>query len=162
MRLNNRNKAVYYNFISISILMLLVLAIVVFLMDYFIYDLFEWNAIVLLILPIILLIIFYVRGKQIFEYDSDGEALHVKNSDVVTFLHKPLNDEFPKYKLLKYEVIDAFLFKRLFLTISSKRNNSLILKYDISYISRKEVKDLKISLNKIVKFNAEHKRDLIN
>lgn len=162
MRLNNRNNAVYYNFVSISIALLLVLGSAVFFMDFYLYDLFEWNAVLVIIVPIILVILFYIRGRQIFDYDSDGEALHFKNSDVVTFLHKPLNDEFPKYKLLKYEIIDAFFFKRLFITISSKRNNSLILKYDISYIRRKDVKDLKISLNKIVKFNEEQKRDLIN
>lgn len=71
------------------------------------------------------------------------------------FLDKSLSDEFPKYKLKKLEVINAFIFRRLYVSISSKKTNMIILKYDISYLSKKELNDLKLSLNKVIKQNKE-------
>ena len=94
-----------------------------------------------------------MRGRQIFEYDSDGEALNFKNKNVVLFLDKPLSDEFPKYKLKSYEIVNALIFKRLYVTISSKKSNAIILKYDVSYLSKKELNDLKLSLSKVTKNN---------
>lgn len=73
------------------------------------------------------------------------------------FCKKPLSDEFPKYKLQKFEVIDLFLMKRLYITISSKNSGSTILRYEISYLTKREISDLKISLNKVVKANKEKK-----
>ena len=108
------------------------------------------------------MMIFYCRGRQIFEYDSDGEALNFKNRNVVLFLDKNLSDEFPKYKLQNFEVVNAFILKRLYITISSKKTNSLILRYDISYLRNKELNDLKISLSKVVKKNKEQQREKIS
>lgn len=87
----------------------------------------------LIILPIVLFFIFYLRGRQIFEYNSDGEALHIKNRNVFP-LGKAMNDEFPKYKMLHFEVFDAVVQKRLYVSLSSKKNRHIILKYDISYL----------------------------
>lgn len=115
------------------------------------------ESILLIIIPVVLLIIFHLCGRQIFEYDSDGEALNFKNRNVIPFLDKPLHDEFPKYKLIKYDVISIFFIKRLYITVSSKNSGSTILKYQISYLTRKEVNDLKLSLNKVVKANKEKK-----
>lgn len=100
---------------------------------------------------------FYVIGRQIFEYDSDGEALNFRNRNIVPFINKPLSDEFPKYKLISYEIVDMFLIKRLYVKVSSKNMGSTMLKYEISYLSKKEIKDLKFSLNKVVKTNNEKK-----
>jgi hypothetical protein len=110
-----------------------------------------------IIVPLLLLIIFYVSGRQIFEYDSDGEALNFKNRNIIPFLDKPLHDEFPKYKLIKYDIVSILFFKRLYITVSSKNNGSTMLKYQISYLTKKEVNDLKLSLNKVVKANKEKK-----
>lgn len=162
MRLNNRNKAVYYNFIVSVVAMLLFCGIVAFLLEKYIYNLLGWESGLFLIIPILFAAVFYFRGRQIFEYDSDGEALNFKNRNVVSFLDKALNDEFPKYKLISYEIVDAIILKRLYITISSKRNNSVILKYDISYLNKKELNDLKISLSKVVKNNREQKRENIS
>ncbi|MFP3834022.1 hypothetical protein [Chryseobacterium sp. SIMBA_028] len=111
----------------------------------------------LIIIPVLMLIVFYLSGRQIFEYDSDGEALNFKNRNIIPFFNQPLHDEFPKYKLIKYDVVSIFFIKRLYITLSSKNNGSTILKYHISYLSRKEVNDLKLSLNKVVKANKEKK-----
>lgn len=113
----------------------------------------------LIIVPSIFGLIFYLRGRQIFEYDSDGEALNFKNRNVL-FYEKAISDEFPKYKLISYEIIDALIFRKLYVNISSKKNKIITLKYDVSYLSKKELKDLKFSLSKVIKENKENKREL--
>ena len=137
--------------------MSLLIGVVLFIVERYRLDFLGNESYLLLIIPIVILILFHFRGKQIFEYDSDGEALNFKNRNVITFLDKVVSDEFPKYKLLNYEVVNALLFKRLYITISSEKSNSVILRYDISYLTNKEIKDLKFSLNKVLKANKESK-----
>ncbi|TXI89976.1 MAG: hypothetical protein E6Q36_02425 [Chryseobacterium sp.] len=137
--------------------MIAVFGIIVFAANEYRFHAMDKESYLLIIIPVLLLIVFYISGRQIFEYDSDGEALNFKNRNVIPFLNKPLHDEFPKYKLIKYDVVSIFFFKRLYITVSSKNNGSTILKYQISYLSNKEVNDLKLSLNKVVKANKEKK-----
>ena len=137
--------------------MSLLIGVVLFIVERYRLDFLGNESYLLLIIPIVILILFHFRGKQIFEYDSDGEALNFKNRNVITFLDKVVSDEFPKYKLLNYEVVNALLFKRLYITISSKKSNSVILRYDISYLTNKEIKDSKFYLNKVLKANKESK-----
>ena len=157
MRLSNKSKEPIYNFIFSVLLMSLLIGVVLFIVERYRLYFLGNESYLLLIIPIVILILFHFRGKQIFEYDSDGEALNFKNRNVITFLDKVVSDEFPKYKLLNYEVVNALLFKRLYITISSKKSNSVILRYDISYLTNKEIKDLKFSLNKVLKANKESK-----
>ena len=153
MRLNNRNKIGYFQFLSTFVVTLFLLGIFMFFVEYYFYKLLGSVAILFLVIPTLIIIIFYLRGRQIFEYDSDGEALNFKNKNVVLFLDKPLSDEFPKYKLKSYEIVNALILKRLYITISSKKSNAIILKYDVSYLSKKELNDLKLSLSKVTKNN---------
>ena len=153
MRLNNRNRIGYFQFLSTFVVTLFLLGIFLFFVEYYFYKLLGSVAILFLVIPTLIIIIFYLRGRQIFEYDSDGEALNFKNKNVVLFLDKPLSDEFPKYKLKSYEIVNALIFKRLYVTISSKKSNAIILKYDVSYLSKKELNDLKLSLSKVTKNN---------
>lgn len=157
MRLSNRSKAPVYNFINTLLMMIVVFGIAGFLVNKYRFHILGSESYLMVLVPLLLLIIFYFNGRQIFEYDSDGEALHFKNRNIIPFLSKPLHDEFPKYKLIKYDVISIFFIKRLYITVSSKNNGSTILKYQISYLDRKEVNDLKLSLNKVVKANKEKK-----
>lgn len=153
MRLNNRNRIGYFQFLSTFVVTLFLLGIFLFFVEYYFYKLLGSVAILLLVIPTLIIVIFYLRGRQIFEYDSDGEALNFKNKNVVLFLDKPLSDEFPKYKLKSYEIVNALILKRLYITISSKKSNAIILKYDVSYLSKKELNDLKLSLSKVTKNN---------
>lgn len=155
MRLSNRSKAGLYSFMDTSLLMLLVLGVIVFFVEKYRIDILGWESYLLILVPLLLLLSFYIRGRQIFEYDSDGEALNFKNRNVISFLEKSVNDDFPKYKLKKYEVFNGLFFKRLYITISSKMNHAT-LKYDISYLTKKELNDLKYSLNKVIKENKEN------
>ena len=153
MRLNNRNRIGYFQFLSTFVITLFLLGIFMFFVEYYFYKLLGSVAILFLVIPTLIIVIFYLRGRQIFEYDSDGEALNFKNKNVVLFLDKPLSDEFPKYKLKSYEIVNALILKRLYITISSKKSNAIILKYDVSYLSKKELNDLKLSLSKVTKNN---------
>ncbi|MDF2930826.1 MAG: hypothetical protein K0R36_157 [Chryseobacterium sp.] len=158
MRLSNRTKTPIYNFINTLLLMMLLGGIIGFILEKYKFQILGGLSYLLIIVPILLLILYYVSGRQIFEYDSDGEALHFKNRNVVPFLNRPLNDEFPKYKLMKFETINMLFFvRRLYITISSKNSGSTILKYEISYLTQKEVNDLKFSLNKVTKANKERR-----
>lgn len=155
MRLSNRKKAPIYNFFNTFLLMMLSAGIVGFIFDEMRFNILGQKSIFLIIVPLLILVIFHVNGRQIFEYDSDGEALHFRNKNIIPFLNKALSDEFPKYKLIKFEMVSILFFKRLYITISSKNMGSTILKYDTSYLTRKEANDLKLSLNKVVKANTE-------
>ncbi|MDN3692788.1 hypothetical protein QWZ06_11095 [Chryseobacterium tructae] len=137
--------------------MIAVFGIVGFVVNKYRFHALGNESYLMIVVPLLLLFIFHFNGRQIFEYDSDGEALHFKNRNIIPFLSKALHDEFPKYKLIKYDVVSIFFIKRLYITVSSKNNGSTILKYQISYLTRKEVNDLKLSLNKVVKANKEKK-----
>ena len=117
------------------------------------------ESVLFVLLPVVLLILFLVRGRQIFEYDSDGESVNFKNRNIIPFLSKEIRDEFPKYKILSYEVVNAIVFKKLYIKIKSKKEHIAVLKYDISYLTDKEIKDLKFSLKKIIKANREANRE---
>jgi len=157
MRLSNRSKIPIYSFINTLLLMILLGGIIAFLLEEYKFNILGIESYFLLIVPLILLILFYFNGRQIFEYDSDGEAIHFRNRNIIPFLNQALSDEFPKYKLIKYDVVTILFVKRLYLTVSSKNNGSTILKYEISYLTKKEISDLKFSLNKVVKANKERR-----
>ncbi|MBW7674738.1 hypothetical protein [Chryseobacterium chendengshani] len=157
MRLSNRSKAPIYNFVNTLLLMTLLIGIIAFLLEEYKFNILGLESYLLIIIPLILLTLYYLNGRQIFEYDSDGEAIHFRNRNIIPFLSKALSDEFPKYKLIKYDVVNIFFVKRLYLTISSKNSGSTILKYEISYLTQKEVNDLKFSLSKVIKANKERR-----
>ena len=154
MRLSNKRKAPLYNFINTALIMFLVMGILAFFAEEMRFQLLGLEAYLFIAVPSMLIIIFYLNGRQIFEYDSDGEALHFRNRNIVPFMSTPLSDEFPKYKFVKFETFTFLFFKRLYITINSKSGNT-ILKYEISYLSGKELNDLKFSLNKVIKNNKE-------
>lgn len=153
MKLSNKRKYSIYSFLMTLFTMLMLLGVLGYFFEIYRLKILGYEEYLLLIIPAILLIIFFLRGRQIFEYDSDGEALNFKNIGISPIFGKSVSDEFPKYKLLKYEMVNAIIFKRLYITISSKKSHSITLKYDISYLKDKEIKDLKLSLNKVVKQN---------
>ena len=161
MRLSNRSRIPIYNFVLTLINVLSVIGLAGFILEKTRLAMFGNESILFVLLPVVLLILFLVRGRQIFEYDSDGEAVNFKNRNIIPFLSKEIRDEFPKYKILSYEVVNAIFFKKLFVKIKSRKEHhqAIILKYDISYLTDKEIKDLKFSLKKIIKANKEANRE---
>ena len=161
MRLSNRSRIPIYNFVLTLINVLIVIGLAGFILEKTRLAMFGNESILFVLLPVVLLILFLMRGRQIFEYDSDGEAVNFKNRNIIPFLSKAIRDEFPKYKILSYEVVNAIFFKKLFVKIKSRKEHhqAIILKYDISYLTDKEIKDLKFSLKKIIKANKEANRE---
>ena len=161
MRLSNRSRIPIYNFVLTLINVLIVIGLAGFILEKTRLAMFGNESVLFVLLPVVLLILFLVRGRQIFEYDSDGEAVNFKNRNIIPFLSKEIRDEFPKYKILSYEVVNAIFFKKLFVKIKSRKEHhqAVILKYDISYLTDKEIKDLKFSLKKIIKANKEANRE---
>lgn len=157
MRLSNKRKAPYYNFIHTLLLMIFFVGIIIFIFERYAYDILGLEEYLLITIPFLLLIIFYISGKQIFEFDSDGEGLTIKNRHVLPYFFPAISDEFPKYKLQSYNVVDAFILSRLYLKITSKKSSAIILKYDISYLTKKELGDLKFSLSKVISQNKKSK-----
>ena len=155
MRLSNKSKEPYFNFIHTALNILLVTGIGLFIFEKFSLQIFGIEEIFLILIPVLFLLVFYLRGRQIFEYDSDGEALSIKNKHIIPYFFPPVSDEFPKYKLQSYNIIDAFILKRLFIKISSKKSSSLILKYDISTLTKRELGDLKYSLSRVINSNRK-------
>lgn len=158
MRLSNKSKIGLYNFLLTAINLLFLIGIFAFLLEIFKFKILGNEQYLLLIIPCGLYLFFILRGKQIFEYDSDGEAVNFKNRSVIPIFNTKISDEFPKYKVVKYEITTFFFVRRLYITITSKKKNFITLKYDISYLSKKELNDLKFSLNKIVKQNLEKEK----
>lgn len=157
MRLSNRNKAPVYSFIYSLAGIVFILGIIAFILEINKFDIFGKKAWVLLLIPTLLFVFLYWLGRPIFEYDSDGEALNFRNNHILYILAKKnAKDEFPKYKLIKFNIVNALIFRKLYVYISSKKSHVLILKYDISFLSKKQVKDLKFSLNKVMKLNKEN------
>ena len=159
MRLSNRSRLPIYNFVLTLINVLIVIGLAGFILEKTRLAMFGNESVLFVLLPVVLLILFLVRGRQIFEYDSDGEAVNFKNRNIIPFLSKEIRDEFPKYKILSYEVVNAIVFKKLYIKIKSKKEHIAVLKYDISYLTDKEIKDLKFSLKKIIKANKEANRE---
>jgi hypothetical protein len=56
------------------------------------------------VIPILFIVSFFIRGRQIFEYDSDGEAVNFKNRNIIPFLTNEARDEFPKYKIISLKL----------------------------------------------------------
>lgn len=145
-----------YSFIYSVGGIIFILGIIAFILEINKFDVLGNKAWILLAVPGLFFLLLYILGRPIFEYDSDGEALNFRNSHILYLLaKKDAKDEFPKYKLLKYSVVNLIIFKRLYIYVSSKKNHITILKYDISYLSTKQVKDLRFSLNKVIKTNKE-------
>lgn len=150
MRLNNTKEIGYFNFIFTLLNVVLIGGILGFFFGAKILPFlmpFRW---LFLVLPVVLYIVFYIRGRQIFLYDSDGEALNFTNRGTVFFLGKDAKDEFPKYKLKSFDIVNGLIFKRLFVTIKGKKGD-IVLKYDISYLSGKETTDLRQSLLRAIR-----------
>ena len=157
MRLSNKNKAPLYNFTLTFATLCLIIGCMMSFLNIIKLPVFgKMASISLLLIGGAGLVIIFLRGRQIFEYDSDGEALNFKNHSIIPFLGKEAKDEFPKYKLVSFEIVNALLFKRLYIKITSKKHKESILKYDISYLTGNEIRDLKLSLQRTIKANKEN------
>ena len=157
MRVTNKNKAPLYNFTLTFATLCLIIGCMMSFLNIIKLPVFgKMASTSLILLGGAIYIILYLRGRQIFEYDSDGEALNFRNYSIIPFLGREARDEFPKYKLISFDITDAVLFKRLHIKITSRKKNEIVLKYDISYLTSSEIRDLKLSLQRTIKANKEN------
>lgn len=154
MRLSNRKKVSLYNFIHTVLWMIMSAGAAIFFFEKYTLNILGNEKILFLIVPILLLVFFYSLGRQIFEYDSDGEAVHFRNKSLLPIIRSK-SDEFPKYKIISFQMHRFFLYKRLYVKISSKTSKIIILRYQISYLQKRDIADLKRSLQKIVHANQQ-------
>lgn len=115
-----------------------------------------------LVLLFIILIIVYYLGPPIFFYDSLGETTTIKNrtSYPMDIFNSDIKyAEFPKRKIKGFKVVKRWFFKKsLRLILQSNKSNSgrTAITYNITYLTKREINDLKISLTDITKENKDN------
>lgn len=119
----------------------------------------SWSSIVKLSPYALVVIVFIIyRGLPQFIYDSDGEVLNFTAREPnFSFLGKRFttHTEFPKRKLLSYKVKSWPLKRKLYLYIKSKEGGPKKQSISISYLNKKDLRDLKRSLDRVVANNRE-------
>ena len=109
----------------------------------------------------ILLFLVLHKVAKYFEYDSDGHVLVIINrgfviSEYIKYGEKKA--EFPKEKLLYYKLNKHFIFyKSLNLYIKSGEHHQKRLKFNVTLVSNKKLKYLRMSLDKVVKQNKANR-----
>jgi uncharacterized membrane protein YdbT with pleckstrin-like domain len=158
MRINNKRINIYIE----TIYILFLLGIFCSLMLVFI----PISVITKFISPYFLLIGFMAGiyllqklGHQHMEFSSEGEVLNIKTQDVFWTKYFPSTRiivDFPKSKLVNFKIQSGIFQKKLDLYITSKRSQNGIAKlsFNITYLNKSEINDLKRSLNKILKKNG--------
>ncbi|MDX1752700.1 MAG: hypothetical protein R3259_05905 [Salinimicrobium sediminis] len=98
----------------------------------------------------------FIVGKT-FEFDSDGETINFKSNGVLVsqFMHyREQRTEVPKSKLKDFKVENYFLYKRLHIFIHSRNSRGYrYYKYNITFLTGKKTKSLKMSLAKVMERN---------
>ena len=95
-----------------------------------------------------------------FEYDSDGHVLVVINKGMILsdyFNYREKKAEFPKRKLLYYKLNNYIIYKSLNLYIKSGEHHQKRLKFNVTLVSNRKLKFLKMSLNKVLKQNKTNR-----
>ncbi len=158
MKLQNKQTKSKVTIINIMLFIIFFTSLVFSYLD---IKLFRSKDEITCVISFIFLIYMSYLGCPLFLYDSEGETLIFQNKKAIPFaflVHEQQSD-FPKRKLNNFNIIKMPLFKKkLEIYISSKRVSSGLTKIslDISYLTSKQIKDLKISLNKVLKENEIH------
>ncbi|MDR3273121.1 MAG: hypothetical protein LBT29_06555 [Flavobacteriaceae bacterium] len=153
MKLQNRATRNKVAILNILLLIGLATSIVFFFLR---IEIRSYDIIVAAVCLVSLLCLNYL-GAPFFKYDSNGETLIIQNEKALPFsLTREHSADFPKEKLTKFSINYHFLFKRtLEIYIKSRRGSHgrSKLSFNISYLDRKDVANLKISLNKMLHEN---------
>lgn len=117
---------------------------------------------VLILIFLFLIWLFHKMGPHQFEYSSDGEVFNIKTQDPYWVKYFPRSQkivDFPKRKLMNYKMSGPFFHRKLNMYISSKRapNGVAKLSFNITYLSSREISDLKRSLNRNIKRNKQNR-----
>lgn len=157
MRINNKRVNIYIESIYTILFILLICSILLIFVP--IPTITKITSPYVLVSGALFSIFFiYKIGHQHVEYSSEGEVLNIKTEDPFWTKYFPKSQvvvDFPKHKLMNYNVKNKIFNRKLELYITSKRNQSGIAKlsFNITYLSQSEITDLKRSLSKIIKKN---------
>ena len=154
MRLNSTSWSKVLKFIYLMCFMALAFDILMVNIDG------SWGSFVKLSPFALVIMVFLIyRGKPQFIYDSDGEVLNFTASEPnLKFLGRRFitHIEFPKRKLASYKV-RTWPFKRtLSVYIHSKDGTDRKHKISLSYLRKREVRDLKRSLDRVLVTNRQN------
>ncbi|WP_324719019.1 hypothetical protein [Salinimicrobium sp. HB62] len=117
---------------------------------------FNYSSLIPNAIALLVGIYIFIVGKT-FEFDSDGETINFKSNGVLVsqFMHyREQRTEVPKSKLKDFRVENYFFYKRLHIFIHSRNSRGYRhYKYNITFLTGKKVKALKMSLAKILEKN---------
>jgi hypothetical protein len=117
---------------------------------------FNYSSLIPNAIALLVGIYIFIVGKT-FEFDSDGETINFKSNGVLIsqFMHyREQRTEVPKSKLKDFRVENYFFYKRLHIFIHSRNSRGYRhYKYNITFLTGKKVKALKMSLAKILEKN---------
>ena len=114
---------------------------------------FNYSSLIPNLVALLVGIYIFIVGRT-FEFDSDGETINFKSNGVLVsqFMHyREQRTEVPKSKLKNFKVENYFFYKRLHIFIHSRNSKGFRhYKYNITFLSRKKIKALEMSLAKVM------------
>ena len=117
---------------------------------------FNYSSLIPNIIALVIGIYVFIVGKS-FEFDSDGETLNFKSNGLLVsqFMHyREKRTEVPKAKLQSFKIENYIIYKRLHIYLHSRNKIGYRhYKYNITFLSGKKIKSLKISLAKVLEKN---------
>lgn len=117
---------------------------------------FNYSSLIPNVIALFIGIYIFIVGKT-FEFDSDGETINFKSNGVLVsqFMHyREQRTEVPKSKLKDFRIENYFFYKRLHIFIHSRNSKGFRhYKYNITFLTGKKIKSLKMSLAKVLEKN---------
>lgn len=117
---------------------------------------FNYSSLIPNVVALAVGVYIFIVGKS-FEFDSDGETLNFKSNGLLVskFMHyREKRTEVPKSKLKDFRVENYIFYKRLHIYIHSRnRIGYRHYRYNITFLTGKKTKALKISLAKVLEKN---------
>ncbi len=117
---------------------------------------FNYSSLIPNAIALVVAIYIFIVGKS-FEFDSDGETINIKSNGLLVskFMHyREQRTEVPKSKLKDFKVENYFFYKVLHIYINSRNKRGYRhYKYNITFLTGKKIKSLKISLAKVLEKN---------
>ncbi|GAB2769276.1 hypothetical protein [Salinimicrobium soli] len=117
---------------------------------------FNYSSLIPNVIALAIAVYIFTVGKS-FEFDSDGETINFKSNGLLIskfMRYREQRTEVPKAKLQNFKIENYILYKRLHVFIHSRNKRGYRhYKYNITFLSRKKTKALRISLAKVMEKN---------
>ena len=117
---------------------------------------FNYSSLIPNLIALLVAVYIFIVGKT-FDFDSDGETLNFKSNGVLVslFMHyREQRTEIPKTKLQDFRIENYFFYKRLHIFINSRNKKGYRhYRYNITFLSGKKIKSLRLSLAKVLEKN---------